>query len=112
MSVVQLIPLATPIATTAAGVYDNQIEGISQVSLQFIVTGADAAPKVSLYGSNDGVNWDLYSALSTDVILPTNGSQSIIDVAFPHEYLSVSIDINGGTTGTIECKLNNKILTR
>lgn len=103
-----LIPALTAIADSTVGEYKLQVPDASSIALQFIIIGADVGPKVSLYGSNDLVNWDLYSALSTDVLLPTNDSQSIIDVAWPHEYLSISIDKNGGTTGTIEATLNIK----
>jgi len=103
-----LIPALTAIDDSTVGEYKLQVPDASMISLQFIVTGADAAPIITVYGSNDQTNWDLYSALSTNVILPTNGSQSIIDVAFPHEYLSISIDKNGGTTGTISATLNIK----
>ena len=114
MGVVQLIPVATNIATTAAGTYNKQIEGISQISLQFVVDGADAAPKISIWGSNDLTNWDVYeiSAGVTEATLPTSGSASYNRDSFPHEYLSVSVDVNGGTTGTIDCKLDDKVLTR
>jgi len=114
MGVVQLIPVAEPIATTAAGTYTQQIQGISQINLQFVVDGADAAPKISIWGSNDQTNWDVYEITAgvTEATLPTTGSMSFERDMFTHEFLSVSIDENGGSTGTIECKLNDKILTK
>ena len=107
---VQLIPVLTAIANTAVGTFKNAINGTSQIAFQFLVIGADVAPKISIYGSNDNVNWDIYeiSAGVTTKTLTTSGSTSVVRDTFPHEFLSISIDKNGGTTGTISCKLNIK----
>lgn len=107
----RLVPLTIAVADAAAlGTYKGQIQGTAQIALQFIVAGADVAPIISIYGSNDLVNWDVYEITSgvTTVTLVTAGSKSVVRDSFPHEYIAIDVNKNGGTTGTISATINVK----
>lgn len=107
----RLVPLTIAVADAAAlGTYKGQVQGTAQIALQFIVAGADVAPIISIYGSNDLVNWDVYEITSgvTTVTLVTAGSKSVVRDSFPHEYIAIDVNKNGGTTGTISATINVK----
>jgi hypothetical protein len=103
----QIIPVDTPIDDYAAGDFKQAVKGTSQIALQFLVD-AEGNPKVSLHGSNDNQNWDVYDlgGGATELEI-TAASDSIIRDTFPHEYLAVSVNKNG-SSGTISCIINIK----
>lgn len=112
---VRIDTVTTPIDIAVAdlgpvGTYKAKIGGTSQAAIQFIVANADAAPKVSIWGSNDATNWDVYElpGAVTELALPLDGSASLSRDSFPHEYIAVKVDKNGGTSGTIKCSINLK----
>jgi len=107
----RLVPLTIAVADAAAlGTYGGQIQGTAQIALQFIVAGADVAPIMTIYASNDLVNWDAVEVTSgvTAVTLVTAGSKQVWRDTFPAEYIAIDVNKNGGTTGTISATINVK----
>jgi len=61
-----------------------------------------------VYGSNDGVNYDLLTGTASKTLNTAGGSFSFVKDAFEWEWLRLVVTVVGITGGTISANLNIK----